>query len=787
MASTHHEYTMQVIKRDGVRQDVSFDKVLTRLQIQAAGLHAVNVFVIAQKVCAYIHDGVTTVELDVTAANICSSMIADHPDHDALAARLTVSNLQKEAPSVFSEVIARLHRGGRVSDEVAAIVAVNADRLDAAIDRRRDYDFDYFGIMTLMRNYLIKDAAGIVESPQFMFMRVALGIHGDDLDSAVATYDMISRKYMVHATPTLFNAGTERAQMSSCYLIDMFEDSIDGIYDTLKECALISKYAGGIGLSVSNIRANGAYIQGTNGQSSGLVPMARVFNATARYVNQGGKRKGAVALYLEPWHDDIDAFIDLRRNGGHTEDRARDLFLALWVPDLFMRRVEEGGVWSLMSPDECPGLTDVYGDAFVELYERYEREGRFRRQVPAAELFSKIVDAQIETGTPYVLFKDAANAKSNQKNLGCIKSSNLCAEIIEYTSADEVAVCNLASICLPQMIDRDGETGRASVNYDRLDAVARQLVVNLNRIIDRNFYPTPKTAASNKQHRPIGIGVQGLADVFTAMGVAFDSEASFEIERAIFRVIYHAAMWASVELAVAHGPYASFEGSPLSQGLLQPDLWADSDVERDCERLTSRDWQALRDAVRTKGARNSLLIALMPTATTSHVMGSAAEAMEPYSSLMFTRKTLAGEFIVVNRALVAALEARGLWSGAMKEAIIVNEGSVQGIAAVPQDIQDLFQTVWDLKQKVLLQHARNRAPYVCQSQSTNVFMQAPTRGKVKAMLTWAWKAGLKTGTYYLRTKPKAKAQQFTIEPKARAAAEPDGGDGDDGVCIPCSS
>lgn len=783
---------MQVVKRNGLREDVSFDKVLRRLQNQADGLAAVNPVVIAQKVCAFIHEGVTTKELDVMAANICSSMIAEHPDHDSLAARLTISNLQKETTAVFSAAMARLHGGERISDEIARVVRENADRLDAAIDRSRDYKHDYFGVMTLMRNYLIRDESGVVESPQFMFMRVALGIHGSDVDAAVATYDMMSNKFAVHATPTLFNSGTDRAQMSSCYLIDNFEDSIEGIYDTLKECALISKYAGGIGLSVSSVRANGAYIKGTNGESAGLVPMARVFNATARYVNQGGKRKGAVAMYLEPWHDDIEEFIDLRRNGGHTEDRARDLFLALWVPDLFMKRVEAGGVWSLMSPDECPGLTDVYGDAFEELYEKYEREGKFRRQVPATELFGKIVDAQIETGTPYVLFKDAANSKSNQKNLGCIKSSNLCAEIIEYTSSDEVAVCNLASICLPQMVDVNA-TGMASVNYARLRSVTRQLVVNLNKIIDRNYYPTRKTKTSNLKHRPIGIGVQGLADVFTAMGVGFDSAESFEIERCMFRVMYHAAMSASIDLAKAEGSYASFEGSPLSQGVLQPDLWEDSDVDKDCEQLTSADWAALRDDAKAHGARNSLLIALMPTATTSHIMGSAAEAMEPYSSLMFTRKTLAGEFIVVNRKLVTMLEQRGLWNAAVKEAIVVNDGSVQGIDAVPADIQTLFQTVWDLKQKVLLQHARNRAPYVCQSQSTNVFMRAPTRGKVKAMLTWAWRSGLKTGVYYLRTAAKARAQQFTVEPKntsqkaSEAEIAPEEEDDEPHVCIPCSA
>jgi ribonucleoside-diphosphate reductase alpha chain len=787
---------MQVVKRTGEREDVSFDKVLRRLQNQSAGLKAVNVFVIAQKVCAYIHEGVTTKELDVTAANICSSMIADHPDHDSLAARLTVSNLQKETPSNFSDAIARLHSGKRVSDELYEIVSEHAELLDSTIDRSRDYKFDYFGIITLMRNYLIKDESGIVESPQFMFMRVSLGIHGHDIESAIDTYHMMSNKYMVHATPTLFNSGTNRAQMSSCYLIDIFEDSIDGIYDTLKECALISKYAGGIGLSISNIRAKGSYIKGTNGESSGLVPMARVFNATARYVNQGGKRKGAIAMYLEPWHDDIDEFINLRRNGGHTEDRARDLFLALWVPDLFMRRVEEGGMWSLMCPDESPGLTEVYGKDFDTLYEKYENEGKYRRQVPASELFGRIVDAQIETGTPYILFKDAANSKSNQKNLGCIKSSNLCAEIIEYTSSDEVAVCNLASICLPQMVDIDDE-GVATVNYSRLRMVTRQLVINLNKIIDRNFYPTAKTKNSNLKHRPIGIGVQGLADVFTAMGVSFDSSESFEIERTIFRVMYYQAMSTSIDLGMKLGKYDSFEGSPLSEGILQPDLWENSDVDRDCSQLTSADWEDLRIRAKTHGARNSLLIALMPTASTSHILGSAGECMEPYSALMYTRKTLAGEFIVVNKKLVKMLEERGLWSPEIKQAIIINEGSIQGIDQIPGDIQSLFQTVWDLKQKVLLQHARNRAVYVCQSQSMNVFMEAPTRGKVKAMLTWAWNAGLKTGSYYLRSRPVAKAQQFTIEPKdmsKKTGETPDKNlieepvaEEEPFVCIPCSS
>lgn len=766
---------MQVVKRDGSRQDVSFDKVTARIAQQSDGLDGVNVIRIAQQVCTYIHDGVTTKQLDVTAANICSSLIAQHPDHDTLAARLVVSNMHKETPATFTAAMARLGSSGRVSEELMDTVTVAGAMLDSAIEQEQDYAFDYFGICTLTKNYLIHDGDGLVERPQYMFMRVALGIHGANVEAAIGTYWMMSQRLMVHATPTLFNAGTERPQMSSCYLVDMFEDSIDGIYDTLKECASISKYAGGIGLSVSDVRASGAYIKGTNGRADGIVPMAQVYNATARYVNQGGKRKGAMAMYIEPWHADIMAFVDLRRNGGSNEERTRDLFLSIWAPDLFMRRVESGGDWSLMCPHECPGLTDVCGKDFDELYERYEREGRYRERIPAQQLMNRITDAQIETGMPYFLAKCSANLKSNQQHLGVIKSSNLCAEIIEFASKDEVAVCNLASICLPQLMTADG------FSYDILTDVTGTLVRNLNAIIDRNYYPTQRSRESNLKHRPIGIGVQGLADVFTAMGFPFDSPEAFALERSIFRTIYHAAMMESVLLAAEFGTYASYEGSPLSNGILQPDMWPGDEARVGCEAVSVEDWNQLREALAKHGARNSLLVALMPTATTSQIMGSAGEAMEPYSSMLFTRKTLAGEFIVVNRSLVRTLDERGLWNERVKEAIMKNDGSVAGLDdLVPADVQALYMTVWDLKQKVLIDHARNRAAFVDQSQSMNLFMAAPTRKKVQNALMYGWRSGLKTCLYYLRTKPAARAQRFTIEPSAPVREE-------DPVCAVCSA
>ena len=771
---------MKVIKRNGQREDVSFDKVLRRIATLSDGLD-VDACEVAKNVCVRIYDGVNTSELDELAAHMCSSMLTEHPDYGTLASRIIISNHHKNTSPSFSETVQML-RDNRdaagqpfplVSDELYQVVMQNRDKLNSYIDYSRDYTFDYFGFKTLERGYLMKTGARVVERPQHMFMRVAIGIHGADLKDALTTYDLMSKKYFVHATPTLFNAGTPRPQNSSCYLVQMKDDSIAGIYDTLADCAKISKFAGGIGLHVHDIRARNSIIRGTNGASTGLIPMLRVFNATARYVNQGGKRNGSIAIFVEPWHADVEPFLELRKNFGNEEDRARDLFLALWVPDLFMRRVRDNATWSLMCPNACPGLSDVFGDEFDALYERYEREGRYVKQVPAQDLWYKILEAQVETGVPYIGYKDAVNRKTNQANLGTIKSSNLCMEICQVSTPDEISVCNLASICLPTFV-RDG----AAFDFDALHAVVPVVVKNLNKIIDRNYYPVEEARRSNLRHRPVGVGVQGLADVFIRLRLPFDSPDAADLNRRIFATIYHAAVQESCRLAELYGPYETFAGSPASRGVLQFDMWGVAEPDG------RYDWDALKRRVAANGLRNSLLVAPMPTASTSQIMGFN-ECFEPITSNIYKRRTLAGEFIIVNKYLVQDLVERGLWNRELKNKIIVAEGSVQDVAGIPDELKALYKTVWEIRQKVVIDMAAARGPYVCQSQSMNLFARDPDFKRLTSMHFYAWQAGLKTGMYYLRTKAKARAQQFTIEPAAEetAAVCTRGADG----CITCSA
>lgn len=775
---------MRVIKRDSQSEDVSFDKVLRRIQTLSDGL-SVDACEVAKNVCARIYDGVRTSELDELAAHMCSSLMTEHPDYGVLASRIIISNHHKNTSPSFSETIQYLRdnrdAGGTpvplVGQELCDVVALHRDKINNYIDYSRDYAFDYFGFKTLERGYLMRVDERVVERPQHMFMRVALGIHGADIKDALATYDLMSRKYFVHATPTLFNAGTPRPQNSSCYLVHMRDDSISGIYETLSDCAAISKYAGGIGMHVHNIRARNSIIRGTNGQSTGLVPMLRVFNATARYVNQGGKRNGSIAIFVEPWHADVFDFLELRKNFGNEDERCRDLFLALWVPDLFMRRVRENGTWSLMCPNACPGLADAVGDAFVELYERYETEGRFVRQVPAQDLWFKVLEAQVETGVPYIGYKDSVNRKTNQANLGTIKSSNLCMEVCQVSTPDEVSVCNLASLCLPTFVRPGADGGPPEFDFAALHDVVPVVVKNLNKVIDRNYYPIDKAQRSNLRHRPIGVGVQGLADVFIRMRLPFDSPEAAALNERIFACIYHAAVEESCRLAELYGPYETFDGSPASRGVLQFDMWGVDDP------VGGYDWGALKERVKTHGLRNSLLVAPMPTASTSQIMGFN-ECFEPITSNIYKRRTLAGEFIIVNKYLVADLVKLGLWNRELKNRIVVAEGSVQDVPGVPDDLKALYKTVWEIKQKVIIDMAATRGAYVCQSQSMNLFMRDPDFKRLSNMHFYAWQAGLKTGMYYLRTKAKAKAQQFTIEPPAAAAAVcVRGTDG----CVSCSS
>ncbi len=760
---------MFVVKRNGKHESVKFDKITARIQKLSYGLSPlVDVIDVAKKVIEGIYDGVSTTELDNLAAETAASLTTKHPDYALLASRIAVSNLHKNTIKSFSETMQQLHEytdkaTGRkmpmIADDVMEIINANAEVLDSSIIYDRDFGFDYFGFKTLEKSYLLRIDGKIVERPQHMYMRVAIGIHKEDIQSAIQTYNLMSERWFTHATPTLFNAGTPKPQMSSCFLLTMKEDSIEGIYDTLKQTAKISQGAGGIGLSIHNIRATGSYIGGTNGTSNGLVPMLRVFNDTARYVDQGGgKRKGAFAIYLEPWHADIFEFLDLRKNHGKEELRARDLFYALWICDLFMKRVEANGNWSLFCPNEAPGLGDCYGEEFEKLYEQYEAEGRARRTIKAQELWFAILDAQTETGTPYMLYKDAANYKSNQKNLGTIKGSNLCTEIIEYTSPDEVAVCNLASLALPRFVI-DGQ-----FDFNKLYDVTYQVTKNLNRIIDNNYYPVEEARNSNMRHRPIGLGVQGLADVFILMRLPFESDRARQLNKDIFETLYFAAMTASKDMAKKDGAYTTFQGSPLSQGQFQFDLWG-------IEATTRHDWETLRKEVMEHGVRNSLLVAPMPTASTSQILGNN-ECFEPYTSNIYTRRVLSGEFIIVNKHLLKDLVQLGLWNNTMKNKIIANNGSIQNIAEIPAEIKELYKTVWEIKQRSIIDMAADRGAYICQSQSLNLFVDSPTNSKLSSMHFYAWKKGLKTGMYYLRTQAASQAVQFTIEKQASNDIEP---------------
>ena len=769
-------YSMQVVKRNGGREDISFDKVLQRIRKSSRGL-TVNPDILAQQVLARIVDGIKTSELDELAAQMAASLCTTHADWGTLASRIAVSNHHKNTPTAFSKVVRILSQqtmpktGERLSylnDEIVAVMSgPDAARIDAYIKYDRDYEFDYFGFKTLEKSYLLRDSdMRVVERPQHMWMRVSLCLWAANLDRAFETYDLLSHKFLTHATPTLFNAGTPRPQLSSCYLLAMHEDSIAGIYKTLGDCAAISKYAGGIGLHVHNVRARGALIRGTNGASNGLVPMLRVFNNTARYVDQGGgRRNGSFAVYLEPWHADVEDFLKLKLNSGSEEERARDLFYALWISDLFMRRVEADAEWSLFCPSEAPGLADVYGEEFERLYEGYEALGRARRTVSARKLWFQILDTQMETGTPYLLYKDPANKKSNQKNLGTIKSSNLCTEIMEYSSPEETAVCNLASLALPAFVIKNPSFANI-YDFEGLRSTVRVAVRNLNRVIDINFYPTPETKRSNMRHRPIGLGVQGLADVFAMMRISWDSPEAAELNQRIFEHVYYAALEESVAIAAVEGAYETFAGSPVSQGLLQPDLWG---VMPLTETDKSLDWDKLRAAA-AKGIRNSLLVAPMPTASTSQILGYN-ECFEPFTTNIYTRRTLAGEFIVVNKYLTRELMDLGLWNEGMKQAIVARNGSVQGVAGIPDDIQKRYKTSWELSQQVLIDMAAARGAFICQSQSLNLFVAEPNYAKLTSMHFYAWKKGLKTGCYYLRTKAPVAAQKFTVDPRLMAALE----------------
>ena len=806
---------MRVIKRNGEMEDVSFDKVLNRLKNLSSGL-TIDVSEIAQKVCSRIYDGVKTFELDELAAYLCSSMSIEHPDYSLLASRIIISNHHKNTSPSFSETIQVLYNNvdnhnnhiPLVSEELYNIVIKNKEKLNTYIDYQRDYLFDYFGFKTLERAYLIRVNKKIIERPQHMWMRVAIGIHGNDIKDVLQTYDLMSKKYFTHATPTLFNAGTNRPQLSSCFLCSINEDSVSGIFDSLKEVALISKYAGGIGLHIHQIRGNGSHIRGTNGTSNGIIPMLRVFNNTARYIDQAGKRLGSIAVYLETWHCDIESFLELKKNHGSEEDRCRDLFLALWISDLFMERVKSEGKWSLMCPDKCPRLSDVYGDEFKELYEKYESEGKYVKQINAQDLWFKILEAQIEQGVPYILYKDAANKKSNQKNLGTIKSSNLCAEVLIYSSPEETGVCNLASICLPSYVE-DGK-----FNFDKLHEITKVITKNLNKVIDKNFYPIEKARISNLKHRPVGIGVQGLADVFIMLRYPFESENAKQLNKDIFETIYHAAVEASMELSKKRhkiindikninnkileedisnyineferdipnpkyiGAYSSFEGSPISQGLFQFDLWNTQPSSR-------YDWETLRNDIKEYGVRNSLLLSPMPTASTSQIMGFN-ESFEPFTNNIFQRKTLSGEFIIINKYLINDLISKGLWNKDIKDTIILHEGSVQNIQEIDEELKAIYKTAWEIKQRNIIDMSADRGQYICQTQSLNIFMEEPDFQKLSSMHFYAHSKGLKTGSYYLRTRPKAKTQQFTIDPdfakKKRRCVE-DNGDS----CLLCSA
>lgn len=761
---------MFVIKRDGRKEAVKFDKITARIEKLCYGFNTeyVDAIDVAKKVIQGLYDGVTTSELDNLAAETAASLTTKHPDYALLASRIAVSNLHKNTIKSFSKTMKKLYdyidpKTGKsaalLSDEIWEIIENNADILDSSIIYDRDFAFDYFGFKTLERSYLLKTDGKIQERPQHMLMRVSVGIHKEDIESAIKTYNLMSERWFTHATPTLFNAGTPKPQMSSCFLLTMQDDSIEGIYDTLKQTAKISQSAGGIGLSIHNIRATGSYISGTNGTSNGIIPMLRVFNDTARYVDQGGgKRKGAFAIYLEPWHADIYEFLDLRKNHGKEEMRARDLFYALWMPDLFMKRVEANGDWSLFCPHEAPGLHECWGEAFETLYEQYEKEGRARKTIKAQDLWFAILDAQIETGNPYLLYKDSANRKSNQQNLGTIKSSNLCTEIIEYTDADEVAVCNLASLALPRFVI-DGK-----FDHDKLYEVTYQATLNLNKIIDNNYYPIEEARRSNMRHRPVGLGVQGLADAFILMRYPFESDEAKKLNSEIFETIYFAGLNASTDLAKKDGAYETFPGSPASKGILQFDMWGVKPSSR-------WNWEKLKKSIVKDGIRNSLLLAPMPTASTSQILGNN-ECFEPYTSNIYTRRVLSGEFVIVNKHLLKDLVELGLWDNDMKTKIISQNGSIQNIAEIPTNIKELYKTVWEIKQRNLIDMAADRGAFICQSQSLNLFVDTPTNAKLTSMHFYAWKKGLKTGMYYLRTQAAAQAVQFTVEKQGGQQMQP---------------
>jgi ribonucleoside-diphosphate reductase alpha chain len=756
---------MYVVKRDGRKEVVKFDKITARIKKLCYGLNALVVpEKVAMRVIEGLYDGVTTSELDNLAAEVAATNTISHPDYALLASRIVVSNLHKNTKKSFTDTMEDLYNyidpktnqpAPLLSDDVYKAIKDNAEVLDSNIIYDRDFRYDFFGVKTLERSYLLKLKGEVVERPQHMLMRVAMGIHKTDIEAAISTYNYMSEGWFTHATPTLFNSGTPKAQMSSCFLLKMQEDSIGGIYDTLKQCAQISQSAGGIGLSIHDIRATGSYIKGTNGTSNGIVPMLKVFNDTARYVDQGGgKRKGSFAIYVEPWHADIFSFLDLKKNTGKEEDRARDLFYALWIPDLFMKRVEEKGEWTLMCPNECPGMSDVYGDEFDALYLKYESEGKGRKTIKAQDLWFKICESQIETGTPYMLYKDAANSKSNQKNLGTIKSSNLCTEIMEYTSDDEVAVCNLASIALPKFV------AEGKFDHEKLFEVAYKVTKNLDSVIDQNYYPIPEARNSNMRHRPIGIGVQGLADAFILMRFPFESEEARALNKEIFETIYYAALTASKDLAIENGPYETWKGSPISEGTMQFDMWGVTPTDR-------WEWNVLKEEVMEHGVRNSLLLAPMPTASTAQILGNN-ECFEPYTSNIYTRRVLSGEFIVVNKHLLRDLVKLGLWNDSLKNQLMGANGSIQNIKGIPDNIKALYKTAWEISQKTILDMAADRGAYIDQSQSLNIFMENANYAKLTSMHFYGWKAGLKTGMYYLRTKAATDAIKFTLDKEAMA-------------------
>lgn len=761
---------MEVIKRSGKREDVSFDKITARIKKLCYDLDTryIDYIEIAKKVIQGLYDGVTTTELDNLAAETAATMAPEHPEYAILAARIAVSNLHKNTKKSFARTMKDLYHyidpktgepAGLIGDEAFDIIWKHRDELDSAIIYDRDYSFDYFGFKTLERSYLMRMDGKVVERPQHMIMRTAVGIHGEDIEAAIETYNLISEKWFIHATPTLFNAGTPKPQLSSCFLLSMTTDSISGIFETLSRCAKISQSAGGIGLSIHNIRATGSYIKGTGGTSNGIIPMLKVYNDTARYVDQGGgKRKGAFAVYLEPWHADVFEFLDLKKNHGKEELRARDLFYAMWIPDLFMERVKEDGEWSLFCPNEAPGLYDCHSGEFEALYHQYEQEGRARKVVRAQELWFSILESQIETGTPYILYKDAANRKSNQKNLGTIRSSNLCTEIMEYTSPDEVAVCNLASIALPKFVDEETR----EFDFQKLFEISRVVTRNLNKVIDINYYPIPEARNSNMRHRPIGIGVQGLADAFILMRHPFDSPEARQLNRDIFETIYFAALTESCALAERDGHYETFPGSPASKGELQYDMWGAQPSER-------WDWAGLKKRIKKHGLRNSLLLAPMPTASTSQILGNN-ECFEPYTSNIYTRRTLSGEFIVVNKHLLHDLIGLGLWNEDMKHRLMAANGSIQDIDEIPQDLKELYRTVWEISQKAIIDMAAGRGAFICQSQSMNLFLQDPNFGKLSSMHFYAWQKGLKTGMYYLRSKAAVDPIKFTVKQPAQQKA-----------------